>query len=252
MPPRIALFVVLLLLVSAFAHAGSPCCEFCADQYQQEGQFPYFEVIRTRRLIPDTEVVTAEGWKRIFESCAEAERVNITASTDVTVVGRAFLQLTDQSTPDIGVEYRWVLDDAPLTAAQRTTLRNRARTTNPILQASINVIGALDIVSQAVGQPAAAVRELYEEANRWTAVEDELRATLNGVAGANLVRRQRITAIASRAFTIGEQLARDPAHAALVPHVAEIKRLKSFNRRKKAAQTPGSPSSPVPGTTFET
>jgi hypothetical protein len=140
----------------------------------------------------------------------------------------------------------------PLTAAQRITLRNRARTTNPILQASINVIGALDIVSQAVGQPAGAVRELYDEANRWTAVEDELRATLNGVAGANLVRRQRITAIASRAFTIGEQLARDPAHAALVPHLAEIKRLKSFKRRKKAAQTPAPPSSPVPGTTFET
>jgi hypothetical protein len=136
----------------------------------------------------------------------------------------------------------------PLTAAQRVTLRNRARTTNPVLQASINVIGALDIVSQAVGQPAAAVRELYDEANRWTAVEDELRATLNGVAGANLVRRQRIAVIATQASTIGERLARDPAHAVLVPHVAEIKRLKSFKRRKKAAPAPGSPSSPVPGT----
>jgi hypothetical protein len=125
MPPRIALFVVLLLLVSAFAHAGSPCCEFCADQYQQEGQFPYFEVIRTRRLIPDTEVVTAEGWKRIFESCAQAERVNITASTDVTVIARAFLQLTDQSTPDIGVEYRWVLDDAPVGATFRVRTGDR-------------------------------------------------------------------------------------------------------------------------------
>jgi len=160
-------------------------------------------------------------------------------------------------TPEQAVEELRVLrqrigEVTPLTAAQRTTLRNRARTTNPILQASINVIGALDIVSQAVGQPATAVRELYDEANRWTAVEDELRATLNGVAGANLVRRQRITAIASRAFTIGEQLSRDPAHAALVPHVAEIKRLKSFNRRKKAAQAPAPPSSPVPVTTFET
>jgi hypothetical protein len=140
----------------------------------------------------------------------------------------------------------------PLTAAQRTTLRNHARTTNPVLQASINVIGALENVSQAVGQPAAAVRQLYEEANRWTAVEDELRATLNGVAGANLVRRQRVALITTQAFKIGAQLARDPAHAALVPHVAEIKRLKGFKRRKKAAQTPGSPPSPVPGPTFET
>jgi len=140
----------------------------------------------------------------------------------------------------------------PLTAAQRSTLRNRARTTNPVVQASINVIGALENVSQAVGQPAAVVRQLCDEANRWTALEDELRAMLNGVAGANLIRRQRIALIATQAFTIGEQLARDPANAALVPHLAEIKRLKSFKRRKKAAKTPAPPSSSVPGTTFET
>jgi hypothetical protein len=81
---------------------------------------------------------------------------------------------------------------APLTTAQRRTLRGRIRTSNPILQASINVIGALDNVSQAVGQPADGVRQLYDEANRWTAVEDELRMMLNGVSGANLIRRQRI------------------------------------------------------------
>ncbi|HEV7487916.1 MAG TPA: hypothetical protein VGQ65_19775 [Thermoanaerobaculia bacterium] len=114
MPRRIALAFFIALLVPAFAHAGSACCEFCADQYQQEGQFPYFEVIRTRRLIPDTSVVTAEGWKRIFESCAQAERVNTTASTDVTVAARAFLQLTNLTTPDIDIEYRWLLDDVPV------------------------------------------------------------------------------------------------------------------------------------------
>ena len=137
---------------------------------------------------------------------------------------------------------------APLTAAQRRALRDRIRTSNPILQASINVIGALDNVSQAVGQPADGVRQLYDEANRWTAVEDELRGMLNGVAGANLIRRQRIALITAQAYTIGSQLARDPANAVLVPHVEEIKRLKSFARRKKAAQAPGTPQSPAPGT----
>jgi hypothetical protein len=39
---------------------------------------------------------------------------------------------------------------------------------------------------------------------------------LNGVAGANLVRRQRIALIAGQAFNIGTQLARDPANAVLV------------------------------------
>jgi hypothetical protein len=65
---------------------------------------------------------------------------------------------------------------------------------------------------------------------------------LSGVKGANLVRRQRIALIAAHALIIGSPLARDPANAALVPHVEEIKRLKSFNRRKKVAQAPGSPS----------
>jgi len=140
---------------------------------------------------------------------------------------------------------------APLTRAQRATLRSHTRTPNPILQASINVIGALDNVSQAVGQPADDVRQLFEEANRWTAVEDELRAMLSGVAGANLIRRQRIALIASQAVSIGAQLARDPAHAVLVPHVQEIRRLRSFTRRKKAPQAPGTPSpapAPAPAT----
>ena len=136
---------------------------------------------------------------------------------------------------------------APLTTAQAKVLRRQVRTSNPILQASINVIGALDNVSQAVGQPADGMRQLYDEANRWTAVEDELRGMLNGVSGANLIRRQRIALVAGQAYTIGSQLARDPANAVLVPHVQEIKRLKSFARRKKAAHAP-TPKSPASGT----
>ena len=136
----------------------------------------------------------------------------------------------------------------PLTRAQRKRLRQALRTSNPVLQASINVIDALDNVSQAVGQQADVVRQLSDEANRWTAVEDELRTMLNGVAGANLIRRQRVALIAGQAYNIGAQLARDPANAILVPPLQEIKRLKSFKRRKKATQAPGSPQSPAPGT----
>ena len=140
-------------------------------------------------------------------------------------------------------------DVTPLTVAQRKTLRDKTRMSNPVLQASINVIGALDNVAQAVGQPASDVRQMCDDANRWTAVEDELRSMLNGIASANLVRRQRIALIAAQAGTIGKQLVRDPANAVLVPHVQEIKRLKSFTRRKKAAQAPGTPQPPASGTT---
>jgi hypothetical protein len=137
---------------------------------------------------------------------------------------------------------------APLTAAERRKLRRRTITSNPILQASINVLGAFDNVSQAVGQPADQARRLHDEANRWTAVEDELRRMLSGVAGANIIRRQRVSLLAAQAYGISLQLARDPANAILVPHVQEIRRLKSFSRRKKAAQAPGAPASPEPDT----
>ena len=135
----------------------------------------------------------------------------------------------------------------PLTPQQRKSLQNRgAHTPNPVLQASINVIGALDNVSQAVGRPAGDVRQMVDEANRWTAVEDELRTMLSGVAGANLVRRQRIAFIAAQATGIGAQLARDPANAVLLPHVQEVRRLRKSSRRKKAAPASGSPSPQAP------
>ena len=133
----------------------------------------------------------------------------------------------------------------PLTRTERQQLLRRAKTSNPVLQASINMIGAHDQVSQAVAQPADGVRRLYDEANRWTAVEDELRTMLAGVAGANLARRERIALIAGQAYNIGTQLARDPANAVLRPHVDEIRRLKRSTRRKKAAE-PAPPSSPAP------
>jgi len=129
-------------------------------------------------------------------------------------------------------------DVTPLTPAQRKTLRSQARASNPVLQASINVIGVLDGVAQALGLPAAEVRQLQEDANRWTAVEDEIRALLNGVTSANLVRRQRLALIATQAAGIGKLLARNPDNAVLVPHVQELKRLKSYARRKKTAVVP--------------
>ena len=140
-------------------------------------------------------------------------------------------------------------DATPLTTAQRKSLRGKIRANNPILQASINALGALDKVAAAVGQPANDVRELYDEANRWTAVEDEMRAMLNGITSSNLIRRQRVSIIAAQASMISTQLVRTPDNAALVPHVQEIKRLKSFARRKKTAQAPGTPQSPASGTT---
>ena len=128
----------------------------------------------------------------------------------------------------------------PLNAQQREVLRKQAQTSKngEIVETSISMIGAADLVSQAVGQSPDDVHAMIDESGRWSQVEDELRAMLNGIVGANLIRRQKISAIAERAFGVGSQLARDPEHAVLVPHVEEIKRLKRIARRKRPAPAP--------------
>jgi hypothetical protein len=124
----------------------------------------------------------------------------------------------------------------PLTPAQRRTLSEQTRMSNDIILASINLIGASDMISRAVGVEAAEVRQMLGEASRWTAVEGELRAALNGVAGANLVRRQRIALIARHAYNLAQHLANLPGHDALIPLVEQVKRLRKLaSRRKKPA-----------------
>ena len=131
---------------------------------------------------------------------------------------------------------------APLSKEQRKALKQRLRDqTAPIVAASINVIGVLDNVSQAIGKPLDQVRQVQDEALRWDAVAEEARAFLNGIEGANLVRRQQLALIGVQAYSIGTQLAKDPANAVLVPHVEQVKRLKSVSRRRKTKQTPKTP-----------
>lgn len=143
-----------------------------------------------------------------------------------------------------------IADVTPLTADQREAVRGLTRmVTNEILQASITAIGSASLVSQAVGQQPEDVRALYDEANRWNEAEGELRTMLKGIAGANLIRRQRLALIIKQAYGVSAQLANDPAHVALVPQVEEIKRLKRLARGKKksAPQTPQQPA-PTPST----
>jgi hypothetical protein len=136
----------------------------------------------------------------------------------------------------------------PLSKGQRDQLRQRTRKQPaPIVDASISVIGTSATVAQAVGQPLGEVLQIQTDSVLWGHVADELRSFLKGVEGANLVRRERLAFIASQAYSFGSQLARNPDNADLVPQVEEIKRLKSFTRRKKAAQAPQTPS-PVPTT----
>jgi hypothetical protein len=135
-----------------------------------------------------------------------------------------------------------IAEVTPLTRQQKKALYRYAAVPNEVLQASINAVGASANVQQALGDPADDIRQMVEESNRWTAVEDELRGMLQGVAGANLIRRQRIGLRAMQAYVISRQLSRDPSHAVLLPHVQEIRRLRSLSRRKKPA--PPAPETP--------
>jgi hypothetical protein len=148
-------------------------------------------------------------------------------------------------------------DVAPLSKDQRRLVKQRIRMQpKTIVEASINVIGVLDNLSQAIGQPLGDVRQLQDDSIRWDAVADEARAFLKVIEGANLNRHQQLMLIGMQAYSIGTQLAKAPAMAVLVPHVEEVKRLKAVSRRKKATPAPQTPAptpvpAPVPVTSTE-
>jgi hypothetical protein len=161
-------------------------------------------------------------------------------------------QPTLSLTPEVIVEQLRAIgsqipEAIPTTTKQRDTLRSQGRTAKngEILQTTISLVGTTDVISNAVGHDADAVRQLCDNSNRWAVVEDELRALLNGVSSANLVRRQQLAAIADTAYGVGQKLSR---YAGLVPHVAEIKRLKNVGRPKKAPKKTQSPAPDVPVT----
>ncbi|HEX9458456.1 MAG TPA: hypothetical protein VGA84_04895 [Thermoanaerobaculia bacterium] len=146
-----------------------------------------------------------------------------------------------KSTPEDVVEQlraiRSEVDDAikSLSFAERRELRNKIKTSDAALQASVSIIGASDKVAHAIDRSAEDVLELFSARQRWYAVESELRTFLNGVSSANLLRRHQLELIAGHAYAIAARLARDPANANLIPFVEEMQRLRKLERRRKPA-----------------
>ena len=151
---------------------------------------------------------------------------------------------------DVIAQLRTILSQidhvAPLSKEQRSQAKERLRKQpQHIVDAAINMVGVLDNVSQAIGQPLDEIRQLQDDSLRWEAAVDEARAFLSGIEGANVNRRLQLALIATQVYTIGSQLAKDPVKAVLVPHVEEVKRLKGISRRRKTAQVAKKPA-PVP------
>src|SRR3954452_11293716 len=79
---------------------------------------------------------------------------------------------------------------AELSPQERHFLRRSARISEEAIQASFGVLDVSDDVAQIIGEPDD-VRQLHENVGRWTTFEREVKAMLQRVIDANIVRRQR-------------------------------------------------------------
>ena len=146
-------------------------------------------------------------------------------------------------------------DYQQLPVHDRRTLQIVAKGNNTdFVQASINGAGASPVIQQALGQTPEELRQDTADAQSWSAVEDELRAMLNGVVASNLVRFHRIGSSALATYGLAKRLVRQKAHADLLPHVDVMKKLNKFGSGKKsktavATPAPAHPAPPVSTTT---
>ncbi len=134
-------------------------------------------------------------------------------------------------------------DTPALTPGARRALQRYGRVSESEAQAAINVVRSSPKVAGTV-EETEEIQQVLQEANRWTRVENELKAAWKMVADANLVRWNRIATFTAQTYGIGSQLARVPENADLLPHVQEVKRLRRSHHRRKTAGAASEPASP--------
>jgi hypothetical protein len=133
---------------------------------------------------------------------------------------------------------------ASLSRTERARLIRATRVPTEALQAQINIIDG--DIETTLRTDAAELRQLMDEDNRWSAVEDEAKSLFDGIQGANLLRRHAIVLAASQASAIGAALARSPENVALASQVKEIRRIRRAASRKKPSPQQAPPSDPHP------
>src|ERR1700682_2294991 len=121
---------------------------------------------------------------------------------------------------------------------------SRAASLHPdFVQGAITVVGASTGVQDILGSTLDALHQQTDDATRWATAEDEVKALLDGIHAANLVRKHRIGLVALQAYAIGRQLVPQKEHAGLLPHVEELQRLNRIGKRAKKT-TPAGPATP--------
>ena len=137
---------------------------------------------------------------------------------------------------------------APLPKLSASALQTASRTSAhaDFILASINTVGTSPHIAAAISSDNFALLAEREEADRWSAVEDELRTLLEGVAASNLARRHRIGLTALQVYSIARQLTRKREHADLLPHVENMRRTNPFRSRPKEQEKKAEPAPATP------
>lgn len=133
-----------------------------------------------------------------------------------------------------------------LPAAEVKAIQAAASVHPQFAQAAINAIGASPAVLNVVGRTPEELQLEAETTARWSKVEDELRSMLQGVASANLTRRSRLGQAALLTYAVSKSLVRSPDHAALLPHVALMRKTNRIGHPRRQATPPPSPAAPIP------
>jgi hypothetical protein len=126
------------------------------------------------------------------------------------------------------------------------SLRSLAHVDPDFMQASFNAIDASIPMQSALTRTGDDLRQELDDSGRWTQVEDELSSMLQGVASANLDRRHRLGLVALQAYSIARQLVRQKDNSDLLPHVAAMKRLNRFGKKRRVASAPQPAPAPEP------
>lgn len=124
-----------------------------------------------------------------------------------------------------------------LTNDQVIAIRKASALNPDWVRRAVSILDVSPATVSAVGMTHDALVDEIGESNRWTAVETELKTLLNGVAGANLIRRHRIGLKALQIYGIVRQLIRQPEHAELVPYVEALQQMNKLGKRKKKEES---------------
>ena len=131
----------------------------------------------------------------------------------------------------------------PPSASAPAALQRRLAHVHPeFVNAAINATGVSDAVQTSLGRTDEELRLELDTIARLTACKDVALSVLEMLGSLITVLRQRLGLAALQAYQISRQLIRDDRHAPrLNAHVAEMRRLNRFGRRRPKPAAPPEP-----------